>query len=138
MGFLGNLVKVFPGLAKRPLYITGESYAGTYIVREHVRRRRPVFTCLQPYILKTYFEMTNPPVKISKIAIGDGTIPDSVVFELVPSVCRQSILFIFHSPLRQVNRDRNVPPAHRLRSRRVQLLQRTVRSRKSFSSPQER
>ena len=32
MGFLGNLVKVFPGLAKRPLLLTGESYAGTYIV----------------------------------------------------------------------------------------------------------
>ena len=32
MGFLGNLVKVFPGLASRPLYISGESYAGTYIV----------------------------------------------------------------------------------------------------------
>jgi carboxypeptidase C (cathepsin A) len=31
-GFLGNLVKVFPSLAKRPLHLTGESYAGTYIV----------------------------------------------------------------------------------------------------------
>ena len=31
-GFLSNLVKVFPGLAKRPLLLTGESYAGTYIV----------------------------------------------------------------------------------------------------------
>jgi len=57
-------------LAKRPLYITGESYAGTYI----------------PYILKAYFEMTNPPVQIPKIAIGDGTIPDSVVFELLPAL----------------------------------------------------
>ena len=36
MGFLGNLVKVFPGLASRPLHISGESYAGTYIVRERV------------------------------------------------------------------------------------------------------
>lgn len=33
MGFLENLVKVFPSLKKRPLYLTGESYSGTYIVR---------------------------------------------------------------------------------------------------------
>ena len=32
MGFLDNFVKVFPNLASRPLYITGESYAGMYIV----------------------------------------------------------------------------------------------------------
>lgn len=32
-GFLANLVKVFPSLSTRPLYLTGESYAGTYIVR---------------------------------------------------------------------------------------------------------
>lgn len=32
MGFLDNLVKVFPSLSTRPLYLTGESYAGTYIV----------------------------------------------------------------------------------------------------------
>ena len=32
MGFLTNLVKVFPNLQKRPLYLTGESYAGMYIV----------------------------------------------------------------------------------------------------------
>jgi hypothetical protein len=31
-GFLENLVKVFPGLSKRPLHLTGESYAGVYIV----------------------------------------------------------------------------------------------------------
>lgn len=33
LGFLRNLVKVFPSLATRPLFLTGESYAGTYIVR---------------------------------------------------------------------------------------------------------
>ena len=33
LGFLENLVKVFPSLATRPFYLTGESYAGRYIVR---------------------------------------------------------------------------------------------------------
>jgi len=33
-GFLANFIKVFPAFAKRPLYLTGESYAGTYIVSE--------------------------------------------------------------------------------------------------------
>ena len=32
LGFLSNLVKIFPSLSTRPLYLTGESYAGTYIV----------------------------------------------------------------------------------------------------------
>ena len=32
MGFLENFVKVFPHLATRPLYLAGESYAGTFIV----------------------------------------------------------------------------------------------------------
>ncbi|RPD59090.1 alpha/beta-hydrolase [Lentinus tigrinus ALCF2SS1-7] len=70
MGFLANLVKVFPSLATRPLYLTGESYAGTYI----------------PYIMKTYFGMTNPPVNIAKFAIGDGTVGSEVVFEYVPTL----------------------------------------------------
>ncbi|CAK5283248.1 unnamed protein product [Mycena citricolor] len=69
MGFLGNLVKVFPELAHRPLHLTGESYAGVYI----------------PYIMKAYFSMSKPPVKIAKIAIGDGSIASDVVFELLPS-----------------------------------------------------
>jgi hypothetical protein len=33
VGFLSNMIKIFPSLARRPLYLTGESYAGTYIVR---------------------------------------------------------------------------------------------------------
>ena len=32
MGFLENFVAVFPELATRPLYLSGESYAGMYIV----------------------------------------------------------------------------------------------------------
>ncbi|KAG2747251.1 alpha/beta-hydrolase [Suillus brevipes Sb2] len=67
-GFLENLVKVFPGLAKRPLHLTGESYAGMYI----------------PYITKAYFEMENPPITLAKIAIGDGAIASGETFELLP------------------------------------------------------
>ncbi|KAF5387348.1 hypothetical protein D9757_005819 [Collybiopsis confluens] len=70
LGFLSNLVKVFPSLAKRPLHLTGESYAGTYI----------------PYILKAYFESPNPPVNIVKIAIGDGTVGSGAVFEELPAL----------------------------------------------------
>ncbi|KAF7356332.1 Carboxypeptidase [Mycena venus] len=70
MGFLANLVKVFPNLATRPLHLTGESYAGVYI----------------PYIMKAYFSMAKPPVKIAKIAIGDGSIAADEVFELLPAL----------------------------------------------------
>ncbi|KAJ3745335.1 alpha beta-hydrolase [Lentinula detonsa] len=70
LGFLSNLVKVFPSLATRPLHITGESYAGTYI----------------PYILKAYFESPNPPVTIVKIAIGDGSVGSGPEFQDLPAV----------------------------------------------------
>ncbi|KAJ3721074.1 alpha beta-hydrolase [Lentinula raphanica] len=70
LGFLDNLVKVFPSLATRPLHITGESYAGTYI----------------PYILKAYFESPNPPVTIVKIAIGDGSVGSGPEFQDLPAV----------------------------------------------------
>ncbi|KAJ7108885.1 Alpha/Beta hydrolase protein [Mycena crocata] len=70
MGFLANLVKVFPSLATRPLHLTGESYAGVYI----------------PYIMKAYFSMANPPVKIAKVVIGDGSIATDEVFELLPTL----------------------------------------------------
>ncbi|KAI0954566.1 hypothetical protein AcW1_006420 [Taiwanofungus camphoratus] len=69
MGFLGNLVKVFPSLKTRPLYLTGESYSGTYI----------------PYITKTYFSLSNPPVNLAKIAIGDGTVGSAATFEYLPT-----------------------------------------------------
>ncbi|TDL15661.1 alpha/beta-hydrolase [Rickenella mellea] len=70
MAFLANLVKVFPSLSRRPLYLTGESYAGTYI----------------PYIAKTYFSTINPPVKLAKIVIGDGAIASLNVVEDLPAL----------------------------------------------------
>ncbi|GJJ10264.1 hypothetical protein Clacol_004490 [Clathrus columnatus] len=68
MGFLTNLVAVFPSLATRPLYLIGESYAGTYI----------------PYITKAYFGMEKPPVKIQHTVIGDGTIQAVDPAEMIP------------------------------------------------------
>ncbi|EIW57736.1 alpha/beta-hydrolase [Trametes versicolor FP-101664 SS1] len=70
VGFLSNLVKVFPSLATRPLFLTGESYAGTYI----------------PYITKHIFQTENPPVKLRKIAIGDGSLGSEATVEHVPVV----------------------------------------------------
>ncbi|KAG8796363.1 hypothetical protein FRC16_009729 [Serendipita sp. 398] len=60
VNFLKNLASVFPSLKHRPLYLTGESYAGTYI----------------PYITKalTLNRTTPAPVNLAKIVIGDGTI----------------------------------------------------------------
>ncbi|KAJ7769203.1 alpha/beta-hydrolase [Mycena maculata] len=69
VGFLSNLVKIFPSLATRPLYLMGESYAGTYI----------------PYITKTIFSTPNPPVTLRKIAVGDGTMGSTAVFEELPT-----------------------------------------------------
>ncbi|KAJ7726259.1 alpha/beta-hydrolase [Mycena maculata] len=68
--FLSNIVKIFPSLAKRPLHLTGESYAGTYI----------------PYITKTIFSTPNPPVKLTKIAVGDGTLGSAATFGYLPTI----------------------------------------------------
>ncbi|KAG9311810.1 Alpha/Beta hydrolase protein [Chiua virens] len=73
MGFLDNFIKVFPNLATRPLYIIGESYAGTFIVSA-IPSCMQVYhdICLQPYITKAYFQMDRPPVNLAGIAIGNG------------------------------------------------------------------
>ncbi|EMD31271.1 hypothetical protein CERSUDRAFT_119819 [Gelatoporia subvermispora B] len=70
VGFLSNLVQVFPGLATRPLYLTGESYAGTYI----------------PYITKAIFSTPNPPVQLRKITIGDGSLGSLATIEILPTL----------------------------------------------------
>jgi carboxypeptidase D len=82
-----NLVKVFPSLARRPLHLTGESYAGTYIVSSF-GRAYDYHTLIrsQPYIMKGYFSMSKPPTKVVKIAIGNGATTDVSVFEDIPVV----------------------------------------------------
>ena len=82
---------MFPSLKTRPLHITGESYAGTYIVGYIINYDEHVNFCLltislQPYITKFYFGLANPPAKLVKIAIGDGTVPSAFVFEELPTV----------------------------------------------------
>ncbi|KAL5537214.1 hypothetical protein ACEPAF_1037 [Sanghuangporus sanghuang] len=68
LNFLRNLVRIFPSLASRPLLLTGESYAGTYI----------------PYITKAIFSTPNPPVNLSKIAIGNGAMGAEPEYEELP------------------------------------------------------
>jgi carboxypeptidase D len=80
---VANLVKVFPSLAHRPLYLTGESYAGVYIVRmlfvfldDSLNLARP-----QPYITKGYFSLAHPPTRLAKIAIGNGAMGPPNLFQ---------------------------------------------------------
>ncbi|KAJ3809239.1 alpha/beta-hydrolase [Lentinula lateritia] len=75
VGFLTNLVKVFPSLATRPFYLTGESYAGTFIM-----------LIPKPYITKAIFSTPNPPVNLRKISIGDGTIGGFALYEELSTV----------------------------------------------------
>ncbi|KAJ3547334.1 hypothetical protein NM688_g5411 [Phlebia brevispora] len=42
--------------------------------------------CGDPYITKTYFGVEDPPVKLAKIAIGDGTLGNNFVSEDLPTL----------------------------------------------------
>jgi carboxypeptidase D len=86
IGFLANLAQVFPSLAKRPLYLTGEVSTDVndpLLILIAFGRVMPVcWSCSTPspahqkagtyipYITKTYFNTPNPPVHLVKIAIG--------------------------------------------------------------------
>lgn len=70
VGFLQNVVKVFPQLASRPLIFTGESYSGRFI----------------PYISRALLTHSNPPVQLSRIALGDATIGSLILHHHAPVV----------------------------------------------------
>ncbi|KAJ7472558.1 alpha/beta-hydrolase [Mycena latifolia] len=72
LGFVGSLVKVFPGLQNRPLHLVGESYAGRFI----------------PYILKSYFGQAaeNRTVTFGKIGCSNPALSESNLFENIPIV----------------------------------------------------
>ena len=85
LGFLSNLVKVFPSLSTRPLYLAGESYAGMYIVRlllcihdvfkTHMFQRES-----QPYIAQAILSSPSP-VKLAGISLADATMTYFSVFQ---------------------------------------------------------
>ncbi|KAI0764425.1 Alpha/Beta hydrolase protein [Irpex lacteus] len=70
LGFLTNLVKMFPNLKSCPLYLTGENYAGKYT----------------PHIAKAYFGLVDPPVNLTKIALGNPTLGSVIEFENLPTL----------------------------------------------------
>ncbi|KAI0338858.1 alpha/beta-hydrolase [Trametopsis cervina] len=70
VGFLSNLVQVFPSLQTRPFLLTGESYAGRYI----------------PYISKALLSMPKPPVNLSKLAIGNPGLGSNSEFKTMPTL----------------------------------------------------
>ncbi|KAI0066907.1 alpha/beta-hydrolase [Artomyces pyxidatus] len=76
LGFLENLVLVFPSLATRPLYLAGEDYAGIFI----------------PYIAQALLAAQYPPVTVKKIAIGNGLMGG---FSVYPNLATLSILESF-------------------------------------------
>lgn len=65
-----NLVTVFPSLATRPFYLTGESYGGRFI----------------SYIAKAYFQSPNPPVKLAHILLGDPALGSNDEFKTLPAL----------------------------------------------------
>ncbi|KAJ7812412.1 Alpha/Beta hydrolase protein, partial [Mycena olivaceomarginata] len=73
IGFLSNLVKVFPSLATRPLFLTGESYAGMYIMSPQVSDM-------------PHSSTQNPPTNLRKITIGDGSLGSQATVEHLPIV----------------------------------------------------
>ncbi|KAI1786917.1 alpha/beta-hydrolase [Ganoderma leucocontextum] len=70
VGFLTNLVSVFPSLATRPLYLIGESYGGMFI----------------SYIVKHIFSESNPPVNLHKVAIGNGLLGSVTTVRELPII----------------------------------------------------
>ncbi|KAF7320774.1 Carboxypeptidase [Mycena chlorophos] len=71
LGFVSNLVKVFPSLSKRPLHLVGESYAGRFI----------------PYILKNYFALpadSQSLIRFGKIGSSNPALSEANLFENIP------------------------------------------------------
>lgn len=70
MGFLTNLIKVYPTLARRPLYLNGESYAGMYIVSLHVPPPRLFSDILLALHYQTLLRDEQPSCQFSQDRYG--------------------------------------------------------------------
>lgn len=133
MAFLGNLVKVFPGLASRPLHITGESYAGMYIVSAcaHQSGRRPLVTDSRSTAV--YLEGILPngkPARQDREHCNWRRYPHRCCYMGSSSNGRLAFNLVSNSAeqfLGAAEFHRNLPAANRLRPRSVSILQGAVR-----------
>ena len=78
--------------------------------------------------MKHYFGLTNHPVNLAKIAIGDGTIGNGVVFEVVPLVWHKPDIAPFSMILTLDPDDcaRDLSPINCIWHRSLQMVPRTV------------
>ena len=69
--------------------------------------------------MKAYFGLEKPPVNIAKFAIGDGTVGNGIVFNVVPTVACPPARIIQHTDESvfsfTANYCRDVSPSHQLR-----------------------
>ena len=56
----------------------------------------------QPYITKAYFGLKNPGFKLAKIAIGDGSLNNDWVDEVLPTVRQGTPSLRWRYPLRRL------------------------------------
>jgi len=80
MGFLSNLVQIFPSLASRPLYLAGEDYSAIYI----------------SYISQALMSSSKPPVQLVNIAIGNGMFGDLPYADLSTMTVLESFPQLVH------------------------------------------
>lgn len=71
----------------------------------------------QPYITKYYFGLQNPPVKLAKIAMGNGVLANFYVYGFLPVVCvLPSFVLVDWTNHRSdlAHHDRNIPADDRV------------------------
>lgn len=101
----------------------------------HVRCEPPVHTNApiyvddpqQPYIAKHIFQTQNPPVKLRKITVGDGSLGSQATVEHLPVVSASIQLLHNTDEKPPVKCDRDVPCPYRLRRAGVRVFPRAVR-----------